>query len=74
MEDRDLDVAVDARTESFQRLGDGYSIEGFDPQWMPPEYPGDRILEDNDFDGYYEQETITSGDDPNGNPSYWRRR
>ena len=74
LEDQNNDDGVDARTESFERLGTEYVIDGYDPAWAPPEYPDERILEDTDFDGYYDRETISGGEDPQGNPSYWRLR
>ena len=73
IEDLNFDDAVDARTDAFERLGDDYVIQGFEAGWIPPEYPEERILWDTDFDGYYDRETITGGEDPQGNPSYWRK-
>lgn len=72
IEDLNFDDAVDARTDAFERLGD-YVIQGFEAGWIPPEFPEERILWDTDFDGYYDRETITGGEDPQGNPSYWRK-
>jgi hypothetical protein len=71
IEDRNRDGLVDARTESFERLGDGHVIEGFEG-WTPPAHLGEQILEDTDHDGRYDRETITAGEDPKGNPSYWQ--
>jgi hypothetical protein len=74
LEDRDHDGTVDRYSESFERLGADFSIEGYDETWIPPAYPDERILEDTDFDRLYDRETITAGKDPNGTMSYWRKR
>jgi hypothetical protein len=71
LEDVNLDDSPDARTESA--VDADVSLEGFDPTFVPPAYLGERILEDTDFDGLYDLETITAGLDPEGNQTYWQQ-
>lgn len=69
--DRNQDGVIDYRSESFERLGEGHVVEGFDASWTPPDHLGERRLEDRDFDGWYDHETVTAGIGPDGEPASW---
>lgn len=74
LEDENRDTVADRLSESFQRLGLHHpSLDAF-PDWEPPAYLDERILEDTDGDGHYDLETITAGVDEQGHPSYWEKR
>lgn len=72
-EDDNHDGAIDRLTESFHLLGPDYAIEGYGADWIPPAYPGERQHHDTDYDGYYDLEVIVGGEDPSGEPTFWRR-
>jgi hypothetical protein len=73
IEDVNRDAIVDRRSQAFEHIEGEVSLEGFDPSFTPPPHLGERIFEDTDYDGLFDTETITGGEDPEGNPTYWQR-
>lgn len=68
--DDNRDGRVDREAIDVELLGADWQLEGYDG-CEPPEYVAMRILEDTDFDGYFDQESVTAGRGPDGSWSYW---
>lgn len=72
LNDENHDGRVDRMIVSVASLGDTFVVEGYG-EWIPPAFPANRILADTDFDGRFETESVTGGDDPDGWPSWWTK-
>jgi hypothetical protein len=70
--DDDRDGRMDRLVEPA-KPGHPPRLAGYDPCWRPPSHPGEQILEDTDYDGRFDRETITSGRNPDGSASLWTR-
>lgn len=41
---------------------EGFEVEGYPAGWSPPRELANRILEDTDFDGFFDLEGVTGHD------------
>jgi hypothetical protein len=70
MDDDNGDGMVDREAIDIELLGPDYVIEPFDGCEFPRAVAM-RVLEDTDFDGYFDTESITAGRDAEGKSTYW---
>jgi hypothetical protein len=71
LHDDNYDGKVDRWIEAIENLP-GFKVEGYGDGWLPPKVLANRILEDTNFDGYFDQESVT-GSASAGDAGWWTK-